>query len=469
MADGRDCPLTSAAKPADRGIWPATALGTNIALFFLGCILLGLSHHLAIEFDDFVIGYSETSLCALATFLGAALLVTHQPVNRWTLPIILVFALLCRLVLLTPDPHLSSDIYRYVWDGMMQHHGVSPYRYVPGDAHLRAFRDDDIFPNINRRDYAPTIYPPFAQMFYYAATGLSFTLVAMKLAMYAAEAVTIYALARMLPLLGARREQVLLYAWSPLLIWEIGSSGHVDALLTALMALALLFRLRDKPVCTGMALGAAVLTKFYPLLLFPALWRRGDRKMPAALLLTIVVGYLPYVSVGKRVFGFAGGYVQEEGLATGSRYFILDLVQHVPGLAHVPTAVFFLFCALCFLPLLVWCWRRNQQPGGAFLAPAGAMALLLMILFSPHYPWYVIWLVPFVVLQPSLTTGVYLCAIFYGFTTQWADPGPKLYFLSKWIYGATALAFVVELVYRRWLRPVLPLRRIFPVSEEREA
>lgn len=449
-----------------RPFWPATAFGTNLALALLGCMLLGLTHHLALEFDDFIFGYSETTLCALAVFFGAAVLVTRQPVNRWTLPIILVIALLCRLVLLTPDPHLSSDIYRYVWDGMMQHNGINPYRYVPGDLHLKSLRDTDIYPNINRREYAPTIYPPIAQLFYYAATGISFTLTAMKLSFYAAEAVTVWALMQMLTLMGKRREQVLLYAWSPLLIWEVGSSGHVDALLAMFVALALLYRLKEKPVLTGLALGAAVMTKFIPVLLFPALWRRRDWKMPAAVLAVIVTGYACYASAGKRVFGFAGGYVQEEGIASGSRYFLLDLLQRVPGFAHTPILAYFAFCALCFLPALVWCWRRNRQPGAAFVAPAALLAFLLMLLFSPHYPWYVIWLVPFLALDPNLTMGVYVTAVFYGLTTQWSEPGPKLFFLQKWIYGATIIAFLVQMAYTRWLRPVLPLSRLFPRTDE---
>ena len=453
-------------KPVPRTFWPATAPGTNIALALLGCMLLGASHHLALEFDDFIIGYAETTMCALFVFFGAAVLVSRQPVDRWTLPIILAIAPLCRLVLLTIDPHLSTDIYRYVWDGMMQHNGINPYHFVPGDPHLQSLRDSDIFPNINRRFYARTIYPPVAQMFFYAATGISYTLVAMKLAFYAAEAVTVYALIKMLPMIGARREMVLLYAWSPLLIWEVGSSGHVDALVTMFIVLALLFRLRDKPILTGLFLGAAVMTKFYPLLLFPALYRRRDWKMPAALLTIVLIGYGMYSSVGKLVFGFAGGYVQEEGIASGSRYFLFDLVQHMRGFANLPTAAFLVFSALCFIPLLVWCWRVNQQPGPAFLRPAAALAFTLMLLFSPHYPWYVIWLVPFLVLVPSLPMGVYVTGIFYGLTTQWSEPGAKLYFLEKCIYGATLTAFVLQLIYQRWLMPLRLPARLFPVTEE---
>jgi alpha-1,6-mannosyltransferase len=412
----------------------ATALSTNIALTLLGALLVFLSWHLGIEFDHFVIGYSETSLCALVTFLGAALLVTRQPVNRATLPIIIIVAVLCRLALLMPEPHLSSDIYRYVWDGMVQHHGINPYRYVPGDVHLAFLRDDDIFPNINRRDYAPTIYPPVGQMFFFLATFFGGKLTAMKIAMDLCEAVTIFALIKLLKGIGQRREQVLLYAWSPLVIWEIASSGHVDALMTAFIALALLFRLRNQPTLTGLALGAAVLTKFYPLLLFPALWRKRGWKMPLAML-AVCLTYLPYLGVGKRVLGFAGGYAEEEGIKSASRYFLLDWVHHQPGLSHLPIAVFYVFC-------------------------------VLLLFFSPRYPWYVIWLVPFIVLAPSLGMGMYVCAIFYAFTTQWASPGEGMYFLGKWIYSATALALLLQFAWCRWPAGQAAIRNLWPVQEK---
>ena len=36
------------------------------------------------------------------------------------------------------EPFLSSDIYRYVWDGRVQAAGINPYAYVPADAALAA-------------------------------------------------------------------------------------------------------------------------------------------------------------------------------------------------------------------------------------------------------------------------------------------------------------------------------------------
>src|SRR5512146_19254 len=67
---------------------------------------------------------------------------------------------LLRLPLLLAPPYLSNDVYRYVWDGRVQAAGVNPYRYVPAAAALEALRDDRIYPEINRRERAVTIYPP---------------------------------------------------------------------------------------------------------------------------------------------------------------------------------------------------------------------------------------------------------------------------------------------------------------------
>src|SRR5262245_38437784 len=52
------------------------------------------------------------------------------------LVIILGGAIAMRLALLLAEPYLSTDIYRYVWDGRVQAAGINPYRYVPNASEL---------------------------------------------------------------------------------------------------------------------------------------------------------------------------------------------------------------------------------------------------------------------------------------------------------------------------------------------
>ena len=60
-------------------------------------------------------------------------------------------AALMRVMLLFAPP-LSTDIYRYVWDGRVQSAGINPYRYLPADKQLAKLRDSVIFPEINYDD-----------------------------------------------------------------------------------------------------------------------------------------------------------------------------------------------------------------------------------------------------------------------------------------------------------------------------
>ncbi len=464
---------------------------TNAALCLLGLGLLLLSRQFVLENDHFTIGFSGCSGWSVWLYLAAILVVWTQPVNRTTFRLVIGFAIAFRAMTLFADPFSSSDIYRYVWDGIVQHAHISPYRYVPGDPALMSLADkySDINESINRRNYAHTIYPPVAQMIYWLVTFFSPTVVAMKTAMIGFECITVGALLALLRRLQRPREQILLYCWCPLLVWEIGGAGHVDAAVYAFIVMALLFRYRGQPALTGLFLGLAVMTKFYPLVLFPALYVRRDWKMPAALAAVVVVGYSVYASVGKLVFGFLSGYAKEEGIDTGARFFLLDLAHSIHGLENISTTAYMVFCAAVLGGISLWAWRYasverfddsdsrfgHSAPGrltASYAAPvtpatlgwvpqppatiraAMMLAFAMMLLFSPHYPWYIAWLVPFLTLAPNLSLLTYLMAFFYLFTTALADPGPKMFLLNKILYGTVAVVFVlngmVRLLAARW-------------------
>jgi alpha-1,6-mannosyltransferase len=442
---------------------------TNASLLLLGFGLLLLTRQLISEFDHYTLGFSGVSGWSLILFGISVMVVLTRPSNRWTFRIIVTASILYYLVVLLPDPYLSSDVYRYAWDGVVQHAHISPYRYVPGDPVLSFLRapNQDLFDNINRRDYAHTIYPPGAQLLFFLVTFINPSVTGMKLAMISLSGLTMVGLLLLFKQMGIRREQILLYSWCPLLVWEIGSSGHLDAAAMAFIVFALLARLRLQPGRTGLFLAMAVLIKLYPIVLFPALYRKGKSRMPVVLLAVIAVSYACYASVGLRVFGFLGGYVQEEGMASGDRYFLLDLVQHIRGLSAIPVWAYMVFCGVIATAILLWCWRAcsTAQPvananirrhfylpeGAEFIAPAALLSFVMMLLFSPHYPWYVAWLIPFFAIIPSFSLFAYTGGVFYLFTTALAvGSGPKEFLMNEILYSAVGAAFLLELCAHRW-------------------
>ena len=218
---------------------------TNLLLIMSGCAALVLYRlSLRAHTGPEIIWFLKIALVQSVLYVVAARLLVKAKAARSTLLIVIVFSALFRLSLLFFPPYLSDDIYRYVWDGRVQAAGINPYRYIPADAALEQLRDQEIYPRINRRDYARTIYPPMSEAVFFLTTRISETVTWMKATMVLFEALAVWALAQLLTSFGLPRQRILLYAWHPLVVWEFAGSGHADSIAIAFIALC-------RPVATS--------------------------------------------------------------------------------------------------------------------------------------------------------------------------------------------------------------------------
>ena len=343
-------------------------------------------------------------MVAAALYFLAVRLVLRGTWPRQTLWMVLAVAVLLRILPLTVPPFLSSDIYRYVWDGRVQVAGTNPYRFVPADPALNALRDDAVYPHINRADYARTIYPPVAQMVFAATIRVWDSVTAMRLAMVGFEALGIACMLALLPLAGLKRERILIYAWNPLPVWAIASDGHVDAIVVGLLGLALLLRARRRDGVAGAILAAAALVKFFPVVLAPAFLRGGRFWQPAlAGAAVIMAGYGIYLGAGLHVFGFLPSYGAEEGLAGGSGIWALAGLGLIAPLPAPAVAIYGAVVAITLIGVAVAMLRRSA-PRNAVQAlghDTAVLAAVAMAAVSPHYYWYFAWLALPAVLAPS--------------------------------------------------------------------
>ena len=374
-------------RPDAAGTWRLSAC----AGLLLAATALGLAAQYAGERRLFVV----VALAQGAVYAAAAALVLRGGGQGRLVPILCAAAAM-RAIAFAAPVYLSTDINRYVWDGRVEAAGINPYRYIPTDPHLAALRDREIFPQINRNNYAPTIYPPMAELLFFLGARLGGGVPAMKLLLLALEGLGIWALLRVLALAGRRPEAILLYAWHPLPVWQIAGSGHVDAASVALLALALWASVAGRRGAAGAALGAAALTKFLPAVIGPAVWRLPDRRLPAAFVATIVLLYLPYLRVGRRVLGFLPGYVAEERIASGSGIWLLGVIRTVVAL---PTLAYVAAAGLAMAALAIAALRRPPGPQASLAWAAALMAAALFIL-SPHYPWYFVSLAALLAVAP---------------------------------------------------------------------
>jgi hypothetical protein len=353
-------------------------------------------------------GFEVVFFCAFAWYLAAVgMILRARPLeSRITLPLIFIFALAFNLILLPTRPTLSDDMYRYVWDGRVQARGISPYRYPPQAAELKPLRQGDniVWKHINRKE-AVTIYPPGAQLAYagiWRIAGDSVT--GFKLAFIVAELIGGLLLLKLLAAFKQPPERVLIYLWSPLLVFEVAHAGHVDALMLPLLILALWARATNRHGLLGLSLGAATLVKLFPALLLPALLPlpmspsresiRPALRTLVAFFGVIAAGYAVYAFGDASALGFLPQYFNEN-FNMGFARIVFDAAKLIglPG----PT----LANAIAFGGLAVMSIMFLLRPTGS--APAtltrcvwliGWFTLTTQNLFA----WYLLWLLPLIAL-----------------------------------------------------------------------
>jgi hypothetical protein len=424
-----------------------------ILLTAIGAVIVGLTLATPFAFESF----GDNAFMALTIPAGlltiaATAQAERTPITR-ALWLILGVGIVLRTYVLLFDPLLSSDIYRYVWDGKVQATGINPYRYVPADPALASLRDGAIFPRINRAATAVTIYPPVAQLFFLIVTRLGENVTVMRLALVGCEAVSVAIIVLFLRRMNRPVTRVVAYLWHPLPVWEIVNSGHVDALMVALMLLGLWIAVSGRALSGAVLIAFSVLVKPYVAPVLAGIWRPWDLKMPLVVIAVIALCYLPYLSVGPGVLGFlTQGYLGEEGISAGNDLWPLALWRLMFGEHHGDVVTYVVIAALVLLFAGLAVARSGDRPIASRLADINRLLLLTLLLLSPNYPWYFLVVTPFVPLCGSLPNWfVSISALLLTEQLDWDFYIPRMVTKSI-LFGGLVLAWAFTAWRRRMPR-----------------
>jgi hypothetical protein len=405
----------------------------------------------------------------------ACYVVLHQEIQqRSNLIVICGFALLFNILLVPTQPTLSDDMYRYVWDGRVQANGINPYRYASNAPELTSLRDPIIWAHMNRPK-AITIYPPGAELLFAVLWWLApNSILIFKVVLVACELVCGGLLIVLFERLGERPERVLIFLWSPLLIFEVAHSAHIDALYLPLIVGAMLLRVIAPPdrvnkwieLGIGFLIGVAVLVKLYPAILLVPLWSVRDSHgcrhlrltLPLAAVATLAIGYALYIAPGVDTLGFLPSYTRE---FFNVAPFTQAVIRWVPshGISfYVPVNVLMPLCVvLASLYFLVVPANSARQSIMRCAIPIAIYLLISQNLFS----WYVLWMLPFIALD--LKTGRIL-----GFTLNAA--------FAWWLFsGLVVLSYTLFITgyaqeWASWTQFIpLYLLLLFPIFQRRFA
>ncbi len=159
----------------------------------------------------FLVLVGAQSLIALAS----AAVALRAPDTTRLVAIVVLLAIAPRLYLMFQKPTLSVDIYRYIWDGRLDIAGFNPFSHVPAAPEVAFLRDDAIYPMVDKRDYAVTIYPPVTQAIFAVNALLGGGVTTMKALLLGLEGLGVAALISLLSALGLPRTLAALYLGTP--------------------------------------------------------------------------------------------------------------------------------------------------------------------------------------------------------------------------------------------------------------
>lgn len=350
-----------------------------------------------------------SAICALITFAIRGYY-QHQQ-KQISVALLLGFAVLFRLLGISAFPVLEDDFFRYLWDGFQWFENGSPYSSAPTDAFASnnlspAF--EEVLDNINYPEIA-TIYGPVCQWVF----GFSYWLAPAKvwplqLVFASADVALIVLLLRL-----TNANNVLLYAWSPLIIKEFAFTAHPDVL-GALFIIAALFAMQKKYIYRAavlLALSAGV--KIFAVIAVPFLLRLHWRSW-LLFALTAAMLALPF---GVLDAWFPAGLkdMSQDWLFNAPIYSALQSIASISAIKITLLTAYATFW-FCYLIVVI---RRQQNlitpTRGVF---RGDWLYGLFFLITPVLnPWYLVWLLPFATIYPSRWAWVASVAVLLAYAS----------------------------------------------------
>jgi hypothetical protein len=357
----------------------------------------------------------------------------------------LALAALWHIQFLRMPPGLDDDIHRYLWDGRVQRLGYNPYILVPSDPAFAALHTSETR-TLNNPD-VPSPYPAGAELFFRAVTAIHESTFALKVAFVLCDIAVVLVLLDVLRAGGQGQHWVLAYAWHPLLATEVAGSGHVDILGALLLLVSFAALRRRWRAVAAVAFALAVAVKLLPIVLLPLFWRRV-RLRDAALAVGVVgLLYLPFLNHGRIPTGSLGAYVQsfrfnDPVFATLERIIAPQVVAGLAALVGFLTAI--------------WIRRRSPQSSAdAFAWPMAASLFCAPVV----YPWYLLWLLPFVRSISTLPIIIWTLSIIPTYYVWHLRTVGRPWLVPDWImvleYGSVAVAAAI-IALLRFGRPAAP-------------
>jgi len=357
-------------------------LGENITLFLSNYILLFAVYSLTLYYcmkNGFVKSYFSRYLALM-----------------------FLFSILFRSLMVISDVSLSTDILRYLWDGMLLNNGIDPYKYIPLSSELDRFKDVEFYQAYDHKgEFTP--YPPFSQLFFTISylifnaniTGMKFLLSVFDIIN---GALIILLILKIRGDTFQAFQGALIYLWNPLVIIEFSHSGHIDALAIFLTLLSLYFLSKLSVINSSVLILLSALTKWFSLLFVPLyiryLFKKSKRYFSLAIVsISIAFSILVIPFYLSSRFNFVMGMIYfiknwrfESFL---SRIITISFQLDTPGELYIAKITSYLI----FLGSYFFILYKSKLHQVSNVIEYSILTLLIFYLVTPAiFPWYMLWI-----------------------------------------------------------------------------
>ena len=328
-----------------------------------------------------IIGYTTIYISTSVFFIVLCWQIFLLKISQKYIYSFLAAIVILRIVFIPVHPIGSDDYYRYLWDGKLQANGINPYAYAP-DAKELTYLHSEILPKYVNHANMKTLYPPLTEILFYISyliSGESY--LGLKLLLLFFDLITIYGIFLILKKLNFNKKYLLLYAFSPLPIFQFFVDAHADGFGLAFIILAIFFYLDNRKILSYIMIGLSICIKPIGLLFI-------SERIKVILIPVFICTamYIPYVFTGtpfQALIKFT-----ENWTFNGIIFDILNSFMHNNQKVRLICGIIYFFIFLFIL------FKEKDLLEKIYLS------IFLLLIFSPVvHPWYVSWLVillPFV-------------------------------------------------------------------------
>ncbi|PNV73019.1 hypothetical protein [Leptospira inadai] len=357
--------------------------------------------------------------------------------------------ILLRLFLVFLPPVLSEDVYRFLWDGFLDIHFLSPYASLPQELKVSSFSSaestiaTELLERMNSHRFY-SVYPPILQIFFSASAWSMKEFQSIWVGIVVWKGILFcFELGALRLFLTFRTEgentNFLKYWLHPLVVLEGAGSGHPEPILIFFLLLAILAWKRNRRIEAGLAYIAAVLVKVIPLLSLPFILLRiwKGRRQYSGRIISVVILVIPVLLIyawGMHSINLAETIEKQWKNGIGVYFKLFEyhgglyyLWKYILSYSWYPYSAGLHLAALGSAVLLAYSFLQSRQiPDVEFVAKTWVSLLGIYYLFSSTiHPWYILPLLAGTVftkqIWPQVASAVWILSYSTYRRTPYAD------------------------------------------------